>query len=500
MRRFHLPQQRLLEILPGFLSWSIILFPFWGAFLVPRLVAYFTVAFLVFWFYQSFKNLFLGVRGYRAIKKVEHINWWQQYQKQKKANWLKWDKIRHIVIIPNYNEPAEKLATTSLQSLANQQDIAKKQLIVVLAMESRAKDAHQKARHLKKQFAGQFGRLLVTFHPSNLPQEIKGKAANEAWAARKVKQLLVNKEGYPLNYITVTSCDADAKFHPRYFSALTYFFARDHQRYWHLWQSPIFWYNNLNRVPIPIRIIGIIGNINHISHIQDPDHLHFNYSTYSLSLKLLDQVGYWDRDIIPEDWHLFLQAFFATRGQASVQPIFLPTSIDAPEGKTFWDALKNRYLQCQRHAWGVTDIPYAITQAKNHPEIPLSLRLARIYKMLETHILWSTNWFILTLNAWLVTLLNPRFFQTTLGYNLPKFSGTILSICLLALLGVVFIDFRLRPAAIKAHNILDYSKEFLQWLILPLASLFMAALPGLDAQTRLMLGHRLEYRTTKKLT
>jgi len=120
--------------------------------------------------------------------------------------------------------------------------------------------------------------------------------------------------------------------------------------------------------------------------------------------------------------------------------------------------------------------------------------------MLETHILWSTNWFILTLNAWLVTLLNPRFFQTTLGYNLPKFSGAILNICLLALLGIILLDFQLRPTEIKAHTVIDYGREFLQWLILPLAALFMAVLPGLDAQTKLMFGKRLEYRTTKKLT
>ncbi len=499
MKKLGVSRQRLLEIFPGFLSWSIILFPFWGAFFVPRLVAYFTVAFLVFWFYQSFKNLFLGIRGYRNIQKAAKISWRQLYQKEKKPSWLPWHKIYHVVIIPNYNEPAAKLAATSLKSLSQQEEIDKKQLIVVLAMEARAKNAQSKARQLKKQFAGQFGHLLVTFHPGNLPGEIKGKAANEAWAARKVKQFLVDQKGYSLDYLTVTSCDADAQFHPRYFAALTYFFARDPRRYQRFWQSPIFWYNNLDRVPVPIRIIGIIGNINHVSHIQDPDHLHFNYSTYSLSFRLLNQVGYWDRDIIPEDWHLFLQAFFATKGQASIQPIFLPTSIDAPEGESFWDALKNRYFQCQRHAWGVTDIPYAITQAKNHPEIPLSLRLARIYKMLETHLLWSTNWFILTLNAWLVTLLNPRFFQTTLGYNLPKFSGAILTVCLLALLGVIILDFRLRPANIKARNLGDYLKEFLQWLILPLASLFMAVLPGLDAQTHLMLGRRLEYRTTKKL-
>ncbi|MBI3955623.1 hypothetical protein HY339_00005, partial [Candidatus Gottesmanbacteria bacterium] len=40
---------------------------------------------------------------------------------------------------------------------------------------------------------------------------------------------------------------------------------------------------------------------------------------------------------------------------------------------------------------------------------------------------------------------------------------------------------------------------YLQWLTLPIVSFFLAALPGLDAHTRLMLGKRLEYRVTEKV-
>ncbi|HUS60243.1 MAG TPA: hypothetical protein VMX76_02560, partial [Nevskiaceae bacterium] len=46
--------QRALEILPGTATWLVILFPLWGALFMPRIVAYFTIAFLVFWFYRSY--------------------------------------------------------------------------------------------------------------------------------------------------------------------------------------------------------------------------------------------------------------------------------------------------------------------------------------------------------------------------------------------------------------------------------------------------------------
>ncbi|MCD6226058.1 glycosyltransferase family 2 protein [bacterium] len=488
---------RLLEMIPGLLAWSLIIFPLWGSFVIPTAVAYFIIAFLLYWFYQSFKTAFLGIRGYFLIKKATKTNWQKKYQKEKKTNWLEWEKIKHVIIIPNYNE-SKKILEKTLASLIRQKDIDKKQLIVVLAMEERAQDAHQKAAYLLKKFRGKFGLLTAIFHPPDIEGEIKGKASNEAWAAKKIKERLIDKEGQDIKLFTVTSCDADARFHPRYFSALTYFFAKNPNRWLRFWQAPIFWYNNLNRVPPPIKIVGIIGNINHIANVQEPDKIFFNYSTYSLSFKLLDDIGYWDTDIIPEDWHLFLQAFFAKRGKVTVLPIFLPTSIDAPEGKTFWEALRNRYLQCQRHAWGATDIPYAIIQSFKHKDVPWGKKIFRIYKIIKTHLVWSTNWFILTLGASLPAFLNPKFFQTAMGYNLPRFSRTVLTICLLALFVIITLDMRLRPKEMKKYGFKGVVGELIQWVLMPVSTLFMAVLPGLDAHTRLMLGKRIEYKVTKK--
>jgi len=488
---------RALEMLPGFCAWSLIIFPVWGSFVFPNAVAYFIIAFLVYWFYQSFKTALLGIRGYYLIKKAIKINWKKKYSQEKKPTWLAWEKVKHIIIIPNYNESVETLSS-SLNSLASQKQIDKKQLIVVLAMEERAKGAHQKAAILLKKFKGKFGHLTAIFHPDDIEGEIKGKASNEAWAAKQIKKELINEKGGNIDHFTVTSCDADTHFHPHYFSALTYKFAKNPHRYLRFWQAPIFWHNNLNRVPSPIKIVGVIGNVNHIADVQEPDGIFFNYSSYSLSLKLLDKTGYWDTDIIPEDWHLFLQAFFASEGKTTVKPIFLPTSIDAPEGKTFQEALKNRYAQCQRHAWGATDIPYAIIQSFNHREIPFWTKAFRLYKIIKTHLIWSTNWFLLTLGASLPAILNPKFFQTSMGYNLPRFSRLILTTCLIALFIIITLDMRLRPEEMKARGPKAIFFELIQWFLMPIATLFMAVLPGLDAHTRLMLGKRLEYKVTKK--
>ena len=389
-------------------------------------------------------------------------------------------------------------------SLATQIDIDIKKIHVVVALEKRAgqKNNQQIINYFSKKYKKTFGSLTFTHHPANIKGEIAGKHTNEAWAAKQFKKKFIKTRSHPnnkfdLDNLTLTSCDVDTIFNPKYFSALTYHFARHPDRYLKFWQSPIFWHHNISQVPAPIRIIGTLGNVIHIANIQSPDGLFFNYSCYSSSYRLINSTGYWDPDMIPEDWHIFLQAFFANRGQVSIDPIFLPTIVDAPSGHNYFSALKNRYNQCVRHAWGATDIPYAIEQARLHKEIPLMTRILRVYVLIKTHLIWSSNWFILTLGTSLPVILNRKFFQTTFGFNLPRISNIILSICLIPLAVLIILDWKLRPQDQK-KGFKNVAKNLLQWPLMPIATLVMSVLPGLHSHTRLMLGKYLTYKTTKK--
>lgn len=489
---------RLWEMIPGFCAWMTILFPIWGAFLIPRAVAYFVIAFLIYWLYQSFKSAILAVIGYSKINVAKNTNWQSLFQDKFRSYWLKYKDIHHVIIISSYKEPVEVIEM-AVGSLAAQIDIDLKKIHVVLAQEARAgkENNDQTIKYFSEKYKKVFGDLIFTEHPPDIPGEIAGKHTNERFAAQYFKKHYIDTKKYNIDHLTLTSCDVDTIFNPKYFSALTYNFASNPSRYQRFWQSPIFWHNNINQVPSLIRITGILGNVIHIANIQEPDGLFFNYSCYSSSFKLIDQSGYWDPDMIPEDWHIFLQAFFATGGKALVEPIFLPTVVDAPDGKNYFSALKNRYSQCVRHAWGATDIPYAIEQARAHKEIPFITRALRIFKLIQTHLIWSSNWFILTLGTSLPVILNPNFFQTTFGYNLPRVSNIILTICLIPLITLIILDWKLRPVSQKKgfKNIL---KNILQWPFMPIATLTMSVLPGLQSHTRLFFGKRLEYKTTAK--
>jgi hypothetical protein len=489
---------RLWEMIPGFFAWMTILFPIWGAIFFPRAVAYFVIAFLLYWLYQSFKSATFALIGYFKIRHATKTNWLELFKDKFLASWLKYAQIHHVIIISSYKEPVEVIEM-AVSSLAAQIDINLKKLHVILAQEQRAgRENNQKTiDYFSKKYRGVFGDLIFTEHPPDIPGETAGKHSNERFAAKYFKKKYIDTGKYNIKHLTLTSCDVDTIFHPKYFSALTYNFASNPSRYHRFWQSPIFWHNNINQVPALIRITGILGNVIHIANIQEPDGLFFNYSCYSSSFHLIDHSGYWDPDMIPEDWHIFLQAFFATSGKALVEPIFLPTVVDAPDGKNYFDALKNRYTQCVRHAWGAIDIPYAIEQSRQHPEIPFITRALRIFKLIQTHFIWSSNWFILTLGTSLPVILNPKFFQTTFGFNLPRISNIILTICLIPLVVLIILDWKLRPPRQK-KGFLNIVKNILQWPLMPIATLTMSVLPGLHSHTRLFLGRRLDYKTTNK--
>src|SRR3972149_8927882 len=118
--------RRALEILPGFISLSLIFFPFWGSFFIPWAVAYFILFFDVYWFYKSFSLAITAFIASRKIKNAEKQNWLSLAKPLEN-----FEKMSHILIIPNYQESVEKVKI-SLQSLS-QQTFPVKRIYIVLA-------------------------------------------------------------------------------------------------------------------------------------------------------------------------------------------------------------------------------------------------------------------------------------------------------------------------------------------------------------------------------
>ncbi len=488
--------QRGLEILSGLVPWSIIVFLFAGSYFLPAVVAYFILAFNVYWLYRSVQLAINAIAGYLNVRATEKVDWMEKLKTDPKTK-AEYKKLLHVVIIPNVKEPIRVLEE-NLKALVAQ-NFPTKSLVVVLAMEDRAREFDEhKAVALTRKYQKYFREIITTWHPL-LPGETIGKHSNNTYAVKFVKNKFVDGEGLDIHTITITTCDSDTVFNKQYFALLAYKFLTVPNRLQQFYQAPLFMYNNIDLVPILVRLPVIMGGIHYLSVLVKSSGRFMNYSAYSTSLWMLEKVGYWDVDVIPEDWHINLKSYFALSGKVGITPMFLPVYIDAAESTTRWKTYKNSYEQVKRWAWGIVDIPYVVKKFFEHPEISVWDKLMKISLTLEWHFTWSSSWFLITIGAILPTLFNPTFARTTLGFNLSRASGLILTICLVGVLTVTIINVLLDPK--KKNKFLAFIHPFtyLQWLFLPVFGLFFGALPGLESQTRLMLGKYIGYRVTEKV-
>ena len=256
-------------------------------------------------------------------------------------------------------------------------------------------------------------------------------------------------------------------------------------------------YNNIDNIAWPMRVFNRVASVYYMSMLMRPDRL-INFSTYSLSLKLMDDIDYWDADVVPEDYRIFFKAYFATAGEVEVDPIFLPIFADAAESIGFWRTFTNTYEQVKRWAWGASDDAYILKNYFTDRKTPFVDKTLRVFKVMEDHFLWPVNWFIITLGATLPPLLNDTFSRTIIGKTLPQASSAILTTSLLGVLLFIFVDWRAKPANVDLPLWRKVLSPF-EFILLPVVGFFFGALPGLDAHTRLMMGKYLEYRVTEKV-
>ncbi len=491
-RRHPIKTRRALEIFPGLFSWTLILFPIWGSLLVPKLVAYYVIIFAVYWLYRSLIMATLAIAAHFKIKAASNFDWIADL---KRSFPNKWNQIQHVIIIPTYKEP-EYILKRTLTAL-KKQSLPSQNLHIMLSFEEREKkEAKDRAERIIEEFGQDFGHLWVTFHP-DLEGEVKGKSSNTSWGAKEAKKKLIDEAGIPIENVTITSEDADARFHHHYFANLTYKFLSADKPFNLVWQGAIVFYNNIWEVPAPIRVLASSFSVIQMYMLMRRDRL-INFSTYSTSLKHAKEIGYWDTDVIPEDYRFFFKSYFAKEGDFEVEPIYLPVFADAAQAGGLVPTFKNQYQQLKRWAWGVSDDAYIV---RNYvlSKAPFWDKTIRVLKVIEDHFLWPVNWFAITVAAFFPPLLNDKFSRTIIGKTLPQVSSSLLTFTLISMLVIIIVDALNRPPRPDNKTFFSYILQPLEFILVPVVGFFFQALPGIDAHTRLMLGKYIEYKVTKKV-
>jgi len=525
--------RRFLEIFPGTLTWIILLAPFILSIFLPHFVAYFVIFFDFYWLLKSFNMGGHLISGYLHMRRDARIDWmsrvrrvrnFDKYFEETKKKYeevlvpfskrkLKWEleelreleahkgeiidyrEIYHALIFPVYKEPRSVLNAT-IKSLIDS-TYPNKKIIVVLAMEERAgPEQVVMAEKVKRDYKEVFKKILITIHPDGIEGEIKGKGSNLNYAAREFKKY-VDKNNIPYDRIIVTAGDCDTRVSVQYLACLTYKYIINPDRIHRTYQPIPLYSNNIWQVPAINRIVAFGASFWQMIEATRPYRM-VNFSTQAMSFQTLVDIDFWDKTIVSEDSKQYYRALFRYGGNHKCVPLFTPIYMDAVQSDTFWQTLKNQYLQKRRWAWGVEHFPYLIRECFIHKEVPFTQRLLLIYRIINGHISWSTASLLIALTGWVPFLLNQRFETTVLALNMPTLGRNMLTLTWVGLVISAIVATLLLPKRPKNFGPSKTIIFVISWVLVPIAAIGFGSIPAIDAQTHLMLGKYLGFWVTPK--
>lgn len=477
--------------MPGALAWATLLGLAFFSWYRPVWVALFIIAFDIYWL---LKTVFLSFHLRSAFGRMrEHLatDW------QKKLKVLPWQNIYHVVFLPFYKEDLA-LVRATFKALAAA-DYPKERLIVVLAKEKRAgAPAAEIAEAIQHEFGETFFKLFITTHPANLTDEIPGKGSNLAFSAEETKEKIIDPLKIPYQNIVVSAFDIDTIAPPQYFLCLTYHYVTARVPTRTSYQPIPIYINNIWQTPSFARVVSLSATFWHMMQQERPER-QTTFSSHSMSWVSLVDVGFWQKNMVSEDSRIFWQCYFRYHGDYRVQPLFYPVYMDANVAPTFWHTLVNQYKQQRRWGYGAENIPYFVFGFLKDKKIPLRAKLYYISVVGESFWSWATNALMIFLLGWLPLWLGGDVFNTTiLSYNLPRFARTLMQIAMLGIVSSAYITMLLLPPLPKGHGRFRYVWMLAQWLLMPATILIFGNLPGLEAQTRLMLGKYMGFWVTEK--
>lgn len=485
--------ERFLEILPGTFTWLALTSPIWLSFTLPYAVAYLILIADVYWLLSALRIGILILIGY---KKMEYA---------KKQNWLKllqtaypkdFNRFYHLILIPTYKE-ALYILTPTFNAILNS-DYPKNKILLAVGFEERddPKKIKETIRYLKR-IEKKIGKVFTTIHPYGLPGEVAGQGSNKNWMiAHIVPQL--NQKGINVDDVFVTTLDADFSIHPQFLAGALhkYLSSPQNQRDKRTFTGVFLYHNNYWQTPTPMRLMAAGTSFWQLAEMVGSDK-YMNYSSMSISLKSLLDIGGWIPDKVNDDNGFYWKAYFHFNGDYKVIPHFLPISGDAVQDATLLKTFQNQYLQIKRWAYGVEHIPFIIKQYFTK-EIDFWDKTDKVLFKLWGDLKWGFLALFVTFGSLLIPLVNPKFKTSVLSVNLPIVSSWILTAAFFGLFATIFVHEKVVPKRPTNWSVFKRIWSYIQWLLVPIILITISSLPAIDAQTSLMFGKRLEFRVTNK--
>lgn len=538
---------RLLEILPGALSYTMIILLFALSIISPALGSYYLLLIIAVTLVKAVGIVYRTIQGYNAAKRAEKVNWHkrlldletphERYEellrhkckefafsehvenlkllsvgkdlvlsereeaiKEELVSFPKPKEIYHAVIMVAYNEGLETLIPT-VEAVKNG-SFDNKRIIFVFGYEERGGEAMaENAKVLKEKFKDDFFEFIAVMHPKDLKDEIQGKGPNLNFAAGELLEF-VKKKKIPLENVIVTSLDSDNKMSKWYLDYVAYQFIV-HPNRQHLSYQPVSLFtNNIWDAPAPMRIIAISNSFfNIISSMRS--HTLKNFASHSQPLLALSEMGFWSKKTIVEDGHQYWRSLFFFKGNYEVLPIHVAIYQDAVMEETLIKTLKAQFIQLRRWDYGASDVAYVGVRLfskdrKRIGQMPFLPLFAKFIRLLEGHVTLAAISPMVAFGGWVPKIINSRS-KDLLTFNLPNTISLIQIFASVGLMTTILLSLKMlppRPKEVKTPRIL----MILQWLLMPVVAIVYQSFAAFYSQTRLLTGNYMEkFDVTKKV-
>ncbi|MBI2330460.1 glycosyltransferase family 2 protein [Candidatus Daviesbacteria bacterium] len=486
--------ERLLEILPGALTWVALTSPIWLSFALPYAVAYLILIADVYWLLTAFRIGILILIGYKKMEWAKKQNWLKSLKQDFP---VAWEKYYHLILIPTYKEAAYILDST-LDGILSA-DYPKDKLLIAVGFEER--DDQEKIQSTKaylKKIEKKVGGTFTTIHPYELPGEVAGQGSNKNWMIKHIV-LQLQKRGIELEDVFVTTLDADFVISKQFLAGALhkYLSLSATERDKRTFTGVFLYHNNYWQTPTPMRLMATGTSLWQLAEMVGSDK-YMNYSSMSINLKTLLDIGLWIPDKVNDDNGFYWKAYFHFNGDYKVIPHFLPISADAVQDSTLLKTFQNQYQQIKRWAYGVEHIPFIVKQYFTK-EIDFWNKTDKVLFKIWGDLKWGFLAIFVTFGSLFIPLVNPNFKESVLAVNLPIVSSWILTITFFALFATIYVHEKTAPPRPKNWSVFKKIWSYIQWLLIPIILITISSLPAIDAQTSLMFGRKLEFRVTRKV-
>lgn len=485
--------ERMLEMLPGVLTWVALTSPLWLSFTLPFALAYLIIIASIYWMISALRIAVLIFVGYKKMNYAKSQNWLNKLEKDYTNDW---EKYYHLIVLPCYNESMEVLGP-AIDAVINS-NYPKEKIFLAVGRESWAKPEliEQTHQYLKK-YEGKIGGIFSTNHELQ-EGEIKGPATNRNWmvrdGAKRFKQM-----GIKLGDVFVTTLDADFVIHPQFLAGALhkYLTTPEVDRDKRSFTGVFLYYNNYWQAPTPMRLIAAGTAFWQLAEMVGSDK-YMNFSSLSINLKSLLDIGLWIPNKVNDDSGFYWKTYYHFKGNYKVLPHYLPITADAVLDVNLIKTFQNQYLQQKRWAYGVEHIPFIVKQYFKNKDINFWDKTDKLIFVFWGYLKWSILALFVTFAGLVIPYLSPTYSQSVVSYNLPVISSWVLTIAFLGMFATIYVHEKTVPKRPAHWSVFKKFWSYIQWVLIPLIIVTISTLPAIDAQTSLMLGRYLEFRVTNK--